>query len=250
MDWAVNVNSAAQRAAADDFLTWLLATDVHGNAHANLRRLGIMYVIWDRRVFKAYRAQDGWKPTRAPPRTPTTSTSRCPGPAHAGRPRGGAGFPAPATAAFWPTGAVSAATSRFSARCPHPNSPSPAASPRTSPAGGSTGPPAPGVTRCWAPSWSDTPSWTAPRHRWASPSPTRAGPGTAAPTTSPRAARFVAPGDRRASGVERHGHDVRRQGVGVGGAVLSGRGRAGHEHPWGRAESARLWCRLLVSPGG
>ena len=62
VDWAVNVNSPAQRAAAEDFLGWLLATDVHGNANANLRRLGIMYIIWDRRVFKAYRAKDGWTP--------------------------------------------------------------------------------------------------------------------------------------------------------------------------------------------
>ena len=62
VDWAVNVNSPAQRAAAEDFLGWLLATDVHGNANANMRRLGIMYVIWDRRVFKAYRAEAGWTP--------------------------------------------------------------------------------------------------------------------------------------------------------------------------------------------
>ena len=62
VDWAVNVNSPAQGAAADDFLGWLLATDVHGNAHANMRRLGIMYVIWNGRVFKGYRADAGWTP--------------------------------------------------------------------------------------------------------------------------------------------------------------------------------------------
>jgi len=62
VDWIVNVNSPVQRAAAEDFLGWLLATDVHGNAHANLRRLGIMYVIWNRQVFEAYRRDPAWAP--------------------------------------------------------------------------------------------------------------------------------------------------------------------------------------------
>ena len=70
VDWTVNVDNPAQSAAAASFLGWLLAADVHGNKHANLRRLGIMYVIWNRQVFEAYRDDPSWQPyTGASPHT-------------------------------------------------------------------------------------------------------------------------------------------------------------------------------------
>lgn len=61
-DWMVNAGNSVEKAQADEMLAWLLATDEHGNKHAMARRLGIMYIIWDRQVWKAYRPEDGWTP--------------------------------------------------------------------------------------------------------------------------------------------------------------------------------------------
>ncbi|MCC5947050.1 MAG: S-layer homology domain-containing protein [Nitriliruptoraceae bacterium] len=69
-DWMLNANRAADRAKADEFLGWLLATDQHGNRHAMARRMGVMYIIWDRQVWSAYRPDQGWQPyTGASPHT-------------------------------------------------------------------------------------------------------------------------------------------------------------------------------------
>ena len=61
-DWMLDADDATDRATADEFLTWLLATDAHGNEHAMARRLGVMYVIWNRRTWSAYRPDAGWQP--------------------------------------------------------------------------------------------------------------------------------------------------------------------------------------------
>ena len=61
-DWAANASNAAQHRSVDRMLTWLLATDAQGNRHAMARRLGIMYIIWDRQMFRMYRVNDGWQP--------------------------------------------------------------------------------------------------------------------------------------------------------------------------------------------
>lgn len=61
-DWMLDANDAGERKTADEFLTWLLATDAHGNRHAMARRLGVMYVIWNRRTWSAYRPEAGWQP--------------------------------------------------------------------------------------------------------------------------------------------------------------------------------------------
>lgn len=60
LDVAFNASSASSRKAANDFLYWLLRPDVHGNRHAFARRLGIMYVIWNRKIWRAYRPNAGW----------------------------------------------------------------------------------------------------------------------------------------------------------------------------------------------
>ncbi|MEO6605709.1 MAG: peptidoglycan-binding domain-containing protein [Aeromicrobium sp.] len=57
-DWMVNVNDAAEKRAAGDFLAWLTAN--HG---ANAKRLGIMYVIHNKLIWAVYREQDGWRPS-------------------------------------------------------------------------------------------------------------------------------------------------------------------------------------------
>src|SRR5690606_26788304 len=41
-DWAVSASNPEQRAAAEDALNALLATDEHGNRHAYFRRFGLM----------------------------------------------------------------------------------------------------------------------------------------------------------------------------------------------------------------
>jgi murein L,D-transpeptidase YcbB/YkuD len=60
-DWGVNANNAADKARAEEMLAWLLATDQYGNKHANARRLGIMYLIWNRKIWGAYLPDQGWR---------------------------------------------------------------------------------------------------------------------------------------------------------------------------------------------
>jgi hypothetical protein len=69
-DWAANVSNAGQRAAVEAFINDLLATDRYGHKHAMARRMGIMYVIWNRQIWAAYAADAGWQPyTGASPHT-------------------------------------------------------------------------------------------------------------------------------------------------------------------------------------
>lgn len=64
-DWMLSAADPAQRAIADRFLQWLTGPDGDGVAAGNARRLGIMYAIWNGRVWKSYRANDsqgsGWE---------------------------------------------------------------------------------------------------------------------------------------------------------------------------------------------
>lgn len=59
LDWMNDASNDADRAQVKAFLQWLLATDDHGNEHAMARRLGVMYIIWNRRIWRSY-APDGW----------------------------------------------------------------------------------------------------------------------------------------------------------------------------------------------
>lgn len=54
LDWMVDATTKAGRAKAKSFLNWLLATDKRGNTDAMARRLGVMYIIHDRRIWRAY----------------------------------------------------------------------------------------------------------------------------------------------------------------------------------------------------
>jgi hypothetical protein len=60
-DWHVVYSNPKQRAQAADFLHWLFATDAYGNTFAQARRLGIMYVIWNKRIWGSYSAGSGWR---------------------------------------------------------------------------------------------------------------------------------------------------------------------------------------------
>lgn len=73
-DWAMNAADPQQKAVADRFVAWLTGPDAQGVAAGNARRLGVMYVIWDRRAWEAYRADEtpgsGWRSyTGASPHT-------------------------------------------------------------------------------------------------------------------------------------------------------------------------------------
>ncbi len=61
-DWGVDPRKPTQVAEAKALLAWLFATDRYGNTYAEARRLGVMYVIYNKRIWSAYSAAAGWKP--------------------------------------------------------------------------------------------------------------------------------------------------------------------------------------------
>lgn len=61
LDWMVDATTKAGKAKADAFLSWLLATDDDGNRDAIARRMGIMYMIYNKRIWRAY-GDPGWGP--------------------------------------------------------------------------------------------------------------------------------------------------------------------------------------------
>lgn len=84
IDWMVNVHNTRQHAAAKAAIAWLLATDRAGNRFAMARRLGVMYLIYDNRMW-ARGTGGGSRTTTAPtsrgtrtttPATAPTCTSR------------------------------------------------------------------------------------------------------------------------------------------------------------------------------
>lgn len=62
LDFMLNAGKASDVAIANAFVAWLFATDKYGNAYANARRLGIMYLIWHGRMWRAYDVSKGWQP--------------------------------------------------------------------------------------------------------------------------------------------------------------------------------------------
>lgn len=61
-DWGADLTDGNDNAAVLDFLTALLAPDAQGNNYALARRMGVMYVIWNRQIWGIYDAQAGWRP--------------------------------------------------------------------------------------------------------------------------------------------------------------------------------------------
>jgi hypothetical protein len=60
IDWGVDHRNATQRAQGQAFLDWLFAPDAGGDSDAMVRRLGVMYVIWNHRIWGAYSGR--WEP--------------------------------------------------------------------------------------------------------------------------------------------------------------------------------------------
>jgi hypothetical protein len=54
LDWGMDYRNAAMRAPGKAVLNWLFATDPYGNEHAIARRLGIMYVIWNKQIYGSW----------------------------------------------------------------------------------------------------------------------------------------------------------------------------------------------------
>jgi hypothetical protein len=50
-DWGVNAGNASQKRAAENLFDWLFAKDSYGNSYAMARRLGVMYIIFNRRIW-------------------------------------------------------------------------------------------------------------------------------------------------------------------------------------------------------
>jgi peptidoglycan hydrolase-like protein with peptidoglycan-binding domain len=60
-DWGLNSADPAELAIATQFLTWLLAPGPAGEPGYNAKRLGVMYIIWNGKIWGGYRAADGWR---------------------------------------------------------------------------------------------------------------------------------------------------------------------------------------------
>lgn len=56
-DWMIDPDDEAQTAAAADFLSWLTRND-----GLQARRLGVMYVIYNKKIWSIYRSKEGWRP--------------------------------------------------------------------------------------------------------------------------------------------------------------------------------------------
>jgi hypothetical protein len=59
-DWGADHRIPAQRRAGESLLKWLFATDAYGNADAMVRRLGLMYIIWNKRIWGVW--DQRWEP--------------------------------------------------------------------------------------------------------------------------------------------------------------------------------------------
>ncbi|MEW1953218.1 peptidoglycan-binding domain-containing protein [Terrabacter sp. NPDC080008] len=73
IDTFFSVRNSTQKAQAGALINWLLATDKAGNPYANARRLGVMYLIWDNKIWSSYRSSEGWRPYSTCATTPSTA---------------------------------------------------------------------------------------------------------------------------------------------------------------------------------
>jgi hypothetical protein len=60
IDWGVDHRNARMRTQGKAFLDWLFADDANGDQYAMVRRLGVMYVIWNKRIWGSY--SQHWEP--------------------------------------------------------------------------------------------------------------------------------------------------------------------------------------------
>ncbi|HET7399720.1 MAG TPA: peptidoglycan-binding protein [Intrasporangium sp.] len=61
-DWMLSADNPAQEAIAQSVLTWLTRPDAQGRPGAMARRFGLMYIIHNRKMWRAYAPERGWAP--------------------------------------------------------------------------------------------------------------------------------------------------------------------------------------------
>lgn len=59
-DWMLNAANPSQKAVADSVVAWLSAPDAEGRPGAMARRFGINYIIWNKKMWRAYAPERGW----------------------------------------------------------------------------------------------------------------------------------------------------------------------------------------------
>jgi peptidoglycan hydrolase-like protein with peptidoglycan-binding domain len=59
-DWMLSAANPQQKAIADSVVAWLSAPDAHGRPGAMARRFGINYIIWNKKMWRAYAPERGW----------------------------------------------------------------------------------------------------------------------------------------------------------------------------------------------
>jgi hypothetical protein len=62
VDWMASMRKPAQALQAISGVKWLLSKDRSGYNYGNARRVGVMYIIWNNKIWRAYDPVGGWKP--------------------------------------------------------------------------------------------------------------------------------------------------------------------------------------------
>jgi peptidoglycan hydrolase-like protein with peptidoglycan-binding domain len=62
IDWMISVRKPAEAAEAKAVIDWMFAADGAGQQYANVRRLGVMYMIWNGNIWGSYASGSGWRP--------------------------------------------------------------------------------------------------------------------------------------------------------------------------------------------
>jgi putative cell wall-binding protein len=65
VDFMLSVKVPEQKAAGDALTAWLTGKDAHGIVGGNARRVGVMYVIWNKRIWSVY-SSAGWRDYTGP----------------------------------------------------------------------------------------------------------------------------------------------------------------------------------------
>ena len=61
-DWMLDVDDPEESAVARSVLSWLTKADADGVPGAMARRFGVMYIIYDRKMWRSYAPERGWAP--------------------------------------------------------------------------------------------------------------------------------------------------------------------------------------------
>ncbi|WP_156188081.1 peptidoglycan-binding domain-containing protein [Arsenicicoccus sp. oral taxon 190] len=62
VDWFASARRPESLAQAESAVAWLTGPDEQGVPAGNARRLGVMYLIWNDRIWSSYRLSEGWRP--------------------------------------------------------------------------------------------------------------------------------------------------------------------------------------------